>query len=158
MAIAPGGLGVGTGSVWMGSRDASTVGSLALWVTAVVAYNHAGGKSTIYYPLNRDQTISMRDRLLVLSEPKPKPKTAGERYARRKEQLGLSFKFDEESDGIFVADRAASPDKIPPHAVGSISFKSGTLDGVFCVPLEAEHCAAFAKVLSEVLDLFVEPS
>lgn len=155
MAIAPEGLGIQINDVWMGSRDASNA-LLESWVAAVVIYYIVGGNSLVY-PLNLDQAIAMRDRLLLLSEPKPKPKTAGERYKAAKEKLGLSFKFDFEADGIFLGDKNASPEHIGLDKVGSISFKSGSLPHIHCVALSAEECAQFGKTLTQVLALHVEP-
>jgi hypothetical protein len=156
MAIAPQGLGLQINSVWMGSRDASGV-TLEPWVAAVVIHSLLPGPDSLVYPLNYDQAIIMRDRLRLLSEPKAKPKTAGERYKASKEKIGLRFQFDYDNDGIFLADRNASPEGIGADDVGSISFKSGKMFGVNCVPLSAEECASFAKTLTEVLERHEEP-
>lgn len=148
MTIAPEGLGIQINSVWMGSRDACGA-TLEAWVATAVVYTYSGGH--LVYPLNLDQAIQMRDRLRALSLT-TRPTTAGERYNASKAKLGLSFKFDHDADGIFLADQNASPALLGADAVGTISFKSFKLSGVDCIPLTAEHCAMFAKTLTEVLD------
>lgn len=140
--------------VWMGSRTASEVHELAPWVAAVVGYFREGA-STLIYPLNLDQAEQLRDRLLTLA--KGKPKTASERYAANKARIGLSFKFDKDADGIFVADRGASPPGIIPEAVGSISFKSELLDRIHCIQLTADDCKMFGEVMITVLAKHIEP-
>lgn len=147
-------LGLQINNVWMGAREASNTPGLEPWVAAVVIYLRVDGGS-IACPLTLDQATQMRDRLLVLA--KGKPKTAGERYAANKARIGLSFKFDHDTDGIFLADRSASPSGLPEEAVGSISFKAFNLDGIHCNALTAFDCAAFGETLVKVLQQHVEP-
>jgi hypothetical protein len=153
MTIDIDGLGLQINNIWMGSRVASGT-PLDTWVAAVVVYIHPDG--TLVYPLNLDQATQMRDRLLVLAKT-TKPKTAGERYVASKTKLGLHFKFDEESDGIFLADRNASPSGLIAEAVASISFKTPSLGTIHCNQLTVDDCASFGDVLTKVLAGFVEP-
>jgi hypothetical protein len=149
------GLGLQINKIWMGSREASKTASLAAWVAAVVIYIRADAHA-IVYPLNLSQATQLRDRLLLLGSA-TKPKTAGERYLASKARMGLSFKFDDETDGIFVGDRHASPEGLVAGMAGSISFKAHSIDGVHCNQLTADEFAMFGRVLVEVIAGHVEP-
>lgn len=161
MAIAPEGIGLQIGPVWVGSRDASGV-PLEAWIPAVVVFACPTPKQQLVYPLNLHQARSMRDKCVELStyeKPKPKPKTAGERYAATKTSkaaMGMTITFDHETDGIHLSDRAATPG-LDPSAVGTISFKGEGMHGVRAVPFSAADFASFAKTLTEVLERHEEP-
>lgn len=140
----------GNGQIHMGPRPDDDL--IASWVVAVVVYIDQGGGSFLY-PLNRDQATVMRDRLVQLSAWKP-ARTAGERYAESKSKTGLRFEFDNDGDGIFLADRGASPSSLCRSTAATMSFKSIGFkeQHVRCCQLTALECGRFAALLSKLLD------
>lgn len=144
-------LGVQSGPVWVGPREAQPAKMQDFEVLVIVYHDEQSGRDFVY-GINPAQTRDLRSYLKNILNPPPKPKTAGERYlASKLATTGLSVQFEKTTAGIFLARRDAEVDLGDERFIFSLSFKSDHLDGVHCVPFTRQCGEQFLSVFDAVL-------